>query len=204
MIVRGNRHILNRPLKPKITLRLRFTRDGEVTASEKVARVYRDWNTTVKLDMVFHADAGAGEWSRPVTINQDMSLDQGEWLVCAVDQAPPRRTRATYMTFSESADIRFDIAESVSNLPDFSGTGAFIGEPPDWITTVDDIPAGAVIRVLYRPEQGEAGDGAVVATTTAAADGTWSVTGLNTSFKYDIVARYAGCNDVIESNVSPV
>lgn len=63
----------------------------------------------------------------------------------------------------------------------------------------------ATIRILYRhATQGALGDGYLVATVTPDAVGNWRVDGLNTSLKYDIVARRAGYNDVITANVTPL
>lgn len=67
----------------------------------------------------------------------------------------------------------------------------------EWVLTA------ATVRVLYRPDSGEPGDGAVVAETQSAPDGTWRVDGLNPALKYDVVGRKSGHNDVIMANVSP-
>lgn len=83
------------------------------------------------------------------------------------------------------------------------GNGYLGDAAPDGITTVDDVPASVTVRILYRPQSGAQGDGVVVAEMLSAPDGTWRVDGLNPSLKYDIVVRRAGCNDVIQSNVTP-
>lgn len=84
-----------------------------------------------------------------------------------------------------------------------NGLGFFGGTFPDGLTTIDGAPVAAVVRVILRtPIQGY-GDGALVASTQAAPDGTWLIEGLHTHLKYDVVARYAGKNDVIMSNVTP-
>ena len=84
------------------------------------------------------------------------------------------------------------------------GLGYLGGEFPDGITSVEGTPGQAEIRVLYRPEAGEPGDGVLVATTMSAPDGTWRIDGLNPDLKYDVVCRHRGYNDMILSNVSPV
>ena len=83
------------------------------------------------------------------------------------------------------------------------GNGYLAGEFPDGITTVGGTPVAATVRVLYRPEAGEPGDGVVVAEVQSAPDGSWRVDGLNTALKYDVVGRKDGFNDVIMANVAP-
>ena len=80
----------------------------------------------------------------------------------------------------------------------------YLGGDPGGLTTVSAIPASATVRILYRPNGGEPGDGVVVAETVSAPDGTWRVTGLDPTLKYDVVGRKAGFKDVIVSNVSPL
>ncbi|KPE43988.1 hypothetical protein PA86_03331 [Pseudomonas aeruginosa] len=83
------------------------------------------------------------------------------------------------------------------------GSGYLAGEFPDGITTVGGVPVGAEVRILYRPETGEPGDGLVVASTRSATDGTWRVNGLNPALRYDVVGRKVGFNDIIMADVSP-
>lgn len=83
------------------------------------------------------------------------------------------------------------------------GHGYLAGSFPDGITSVEGVPGSAIIRVLYRPESGEAGDGAVVAEVQSNPDGTWLVEGLDHRLKYDVICRHEGYNDMILSNVSP-
>ena len=93
----------------------------------------------------------------------------------------------------------------VPDPPNFYGDGLLSGSfPLSMVTQEGNLPSQAEIRILYRPEQGEGGDGYVVATTTCNADGTWQVSNLNESLKYDIVARISGFNDVLISDVQPV
>ena len=154
---------------PKATLRLRFLREGETSSSEKVARVYRDWDSTHKVEMVFQADAGNGEWSRPVIIDQATALAQGEWLVTAVDQVPPRRTRALYMSFTESADITFDITHGAGG-----GGGGVPAVLPARVR-VDKQPAAREVVVVERLPSGE-----------------WRVAGNLTTAEGDIELRVQG------------
>lgn len=83
------------------------------------------------------------------------------------------------------------------------GDGYLAGEFPGGITTVDNAPVSASVRVLFRPQDGAPGDGIVVAEVLSSTSGTWRVDGLNTALKYDVVGRKAGFNDVIKANVSP-
>lgn len=66
------------------------------------------------------------------------------------------------------------------------------------------IPLNATVRILYRPEAGDLGDGVLVAMVPVDATGSWQVSGLKADLKYDVVARRDGYNDVITANVSPV
>lgn len=84
-----------------------------------------------------------------------------------------------------------------------NGLGYFGGTFPDGLTTIAGKPISALVRVLLRTPINGYGDGAVVATTQSAPDGTWRIDGIHTHLKYDVVARYDGENDVIMSNVSP-
>ncbi|ENX57654.1 MULTISPECIES: hypothetical protein [Acinetobacter] len=82
--------------------------------------------------------------------------------------------------------------------------GFLSSEYPDFITTVEGVPASCELRVLLRRQSRQFGDGKVVAITTSAPDGTWIVTGLNPELRYDVVCRHADYNDMILSNVQPV
>lgn len=83
------------------------------------------------------------------------------------------------------------------------GVAFLAGEYPSGITTADGVPTGATVRVLYRPASGLPGDGVVVAEVQSRQDGTWRVDGLHPDYRYDVVGRLQGFNDVIMSNVAP-
>ena len=83
------------------------------------------------------------------------------------------------------------------------GAGFLAGEYPGGITTVEGVPASATVRVLYRPAGGALGDGVVVAEVQSGQDGVWRVDGLHPAYKFDVVGRCAGFNDVIMADVSP-
>lgn len=84
------------------------------------------------------------------------------------------------------------------------GAGYLAGNDPGGLTTVENVPVSATVRVLLRTASGHPGDGVLVAQVQSASDGTWLVTGLDPALKYDVVGRYAGRNDVIAANVSPL
>lgn len=84
-----------------------------------------------------------------------------------------------------------------------NGNGFFAGTFPDGITSVKGVPVSADVRVLLRSTIDGYGDGTVVAKTKSATNGTWHIGNLPIGLKYDVVARYAGENDVIMSNVTP-
>lgn len=83
------------------------------------------------------------------------------------------------------------------------GTGFLAGEYPGDITTVEGVPASATVRVLYRPSGGAISDGVVVAEVLSGPDGVWRVDGMHPDYKFDVVGRRDGFNDVILANVSP-
>lgn len=89
-----------------------------------------------------------------------------------------------------------------ANYPD-SGNDFLAGEFPDGRTTVEGVPQAATVRALWRGPEGHHMDGAVVATTQSAPDGTWRITGLSHKYRYDVVGRLSGHNDVIVPNVQP-
>lgn len=90
-------------------------------------------------------------------------------------------------------------------LPRFtlSGIGYFKSTFPEHITSVDGVPVSADVRVLLRNHPNKDYDMLVVAKTQSANDGTWEVRGLNPNFKYDVIARYTGYNDLIMSDLTP-
>ena len=90
-------------------------------------------------------------------------------------------------------------------LPRFtlSGIGYFKSTFPEHITSVDGVPVSAEVRVLLRNHPNKDYDMLVVAKAQSANDGTWEVRGLNPNFKYDVIARYTGYNDLIMSDLTP-
>jgi hypothetical protein len=104
-----------------------------------------------------------------------------------------------------SEEVLGFVSARVSWVPPRGGDGYLAGETPGGTTTLEDVPVAATVRVLYRGG-GEKYtlDGAVVAETESAADGTWRVDGLNPEYRYDVVGRLDGYNDVIQTRVQPV
>lgn len=187
---------------PKILVQFRMFRDGEVTSSRKIVRIYRDWDSVQKLDLVFEAEQG--ELSRALQLDLATLLAQDVWLVAGLDVYPPKRTRMVYMTIASAGVYTFNITEPFDRHT-LGGNGLLSGSfPLNMVTQGGNLPSQAEIRTLYRPNTGDPGDGILVATTTCNADGTWQVSGLDENSKFDIVARIPGFNDVIISNVQPV
>ncbi|MFV5507251.1 hypothetical protein [Acinetobacter sp. 197] len=83
------------------------------------------------------------------------------------------------------------------------GAGYFASTFPDYLITVEGRPAPGEIRVLLRTGGHSSGDGMLVAKTLADNTGQWRVDGLNPDFRYDVVCRVEGYNDIIFSNVKP-
>lgn len=142
--------VVVRPLvtPPRIALKFRLLRDGEVSAGPKTLLVYRDWGSITKLEMAFHADDG--EWSRTEDFDLATVLAQGEWLVTGLDAQPPRRTRAVYMAFTESATLTYNITSG-------DGTGGAGGRPATLAASVrvDQQPAAREVVVIEKPTDGE-------------------------------------------------
>lgn len=93
-------------------------------------------------------------------------------------------------------------SDRTRDLP-YAGRGYLAGESPDGLTTIEGVPTDAELRVIYRPAAGAVGDGVIVQRLNSAPDGTWTAWGLNPDLRYDVIARKAGQNDVIMSDVSP-
>lgn len=84
-----------------------------------------------------------------------------------------------------------------------SGDGYFSSSFPDYLITVEGRPSIGDIRVLLRTVTVEEGDGILVAKTTSDSAGQWRVDGMNPNFRYDVICRVDGYNDIIFSNVKP-
>jgi hypothetical protein len=83
------------------------------------------------------------------------------------------------------------------------GDGYLAGEWPYGLTTFEGVPVPATVRVLLRTGMGELFDGLLIAEVQSSNVGQWRVEGLNPNYRYDVVGRKDGCNDVIVANVTP-
>jgi hypothetical protein len=130
---------------PKISLRFRVLRDGVVTQSGKYIRIYRDWDSMGKLELVFTADQ---EFTDVSAVDLATLLEQDQWLVCGLDASPPKMTRATYMSFAQSGTITFNIT---------SGEGGQAGEPAqvEARVRVERVPVSREVVLVERPFDGE-------------------------------------------------
>ena len=87
----------------------------------------------------------------------------------------------------------------------FSAQNGYLsGEAPEGLTTNENIPVSAKIRVVSREPEGFIGDGNIMSVTTSNEDGTWFAGGLSPSRTYDVVGRLDGHQDVIVSNLKPI
>lgn len=131
---------------PRVEIRFRLLRDGEVTPGLKSIRVYRGWLDVGQLDAVFQAEGG--EFTGFQRFDLATLLAQGDWLVAGLDNAPPRRTRATYLTLTESGTYTFNIT---------SGEGGQAGEPAqaEARVRVERVPSSREVVLVERPFDGE-------------------------------------------------
>lgn len=83
------------------------------------------------------------------------------------------------------------------------GDGYFASTFPDYLVTVEGRPSTGEVRVLLRTGGHNSGDGMLVAKTIADNTGQWRIDNLNPSYRYDVVCRVEGYNDIIFSNVKP-
>lgn len=132
-----------------VQLRFRLLREGEVTTGVKFLRLYRSWETISSLQMVFWAEAGSGEFTQTCSIELATLLAQGEWLACGVDDLAPRKTRAVYLSFSDSGTFTYNIT---------SGDGAGNPGSPGVLAgrvRVDGLAADREVVVFERPSDGQ-------------------------------------------------
>lgn len=131
---------------PRAAIRFRLLRDGEVTPGPKTVRIYRAWQSVTKLDLVFQTEDG--EFTAMQHLDLAALLAQGEWLVAGDDPAPPRRTRASYMTLPASGTYTYNIT---------SGEGGQQGDLAEVsaLVRVERLPANREIVLVERPADGE-------------------------------------------------
>lgn len=133
---------------PKICIRLRILRDGEVTAGGKTVRLFRNENSLFQTELVFWAEPGMGEFSSYQLVDQATFQAQGDWLAMGTDNAPPRRARTAWLTFNESGTYTFNIT---------SGEGGQAGDPAQVAARVrvERVAASREVVLLERPADGE-------------------------------------------------
>lgn len=135
------------PRLPKINLRFRLLREGEITPAPKILRLYRSWREIAKLDLVFQAEDG--EFSRALSVDLATLLNQGDWLACGLDDESPRKTRATYLALVESGTYTYNITNGEGgSVP---GTPATLGA----VVRVDGTPSNREVVVIEKPSDGQ-------------------------------------------------
>ncbi len=136
-----------RPSAPRAGIGFRLLRDGVVTSGYKRLLMYRDWVSVHQLCQVF--DTSDGEFTAVRNLALATLLDQGEWLIAGVDDMPPRRTRAAYLSFSESGVYTFNITSGEG--------GGQQGDPGrvEGLVRVERLPASREIVLVERPADGE-------------------------------------------------
>lgn len=135
---------------PMIQLRFRLLREGEVTTGVKFLRLHQSWASIGKLDLVFWAEEGTGEFSQYCSVSLATLLAQGEWLACAVDDAAPRKTRAVYLTLTEPGTYTFNITSG-------DGGGGNPGTPAivQARVRVDGALASREVVLVEKPSDGQ-------------------------------------------------
>ncbi|RMH85229.1 hypothetical protein EA796_06890 [Pseudomonas sp. AOB-7] len=144
-----NTYPLRPATAPRITVSFRLLREGEVTTGPKFLRFYRGWANIQQPEIVFWAEAGDGEFTQSYSLSLATMLAQGEWLACAVDDAVPRKTRAVYMTLSESGTFTYNITTGEG--------GGDVGSPAtmDAVVKVEGDLAEREVVVIERPLNGQ-------------------------------------------------
>lgn len=156
ILIRAQVYTVPRSVPPKAVIRFRLLRDGEVTAGVKHLRIFRDWTSVSVVCMAFSSIDG--EFTKGIEIDLATLVDQGQWLVGGVDYAAPSKTRAVYMSFSESGTYTLNLTQ---------GDGGAAGSPAtvSAVVRVDQMPADREVVVLEKPSDGKwrvAGFGAAV------------------------------------------
>jgi hypothetical protein len=70
---------------PKVDLRFRLLREGEVTAGVKFLRFFRGLSSLNDVQLVFWAEEGEGEFTQTCRVDLSTLLAQGEWLAMGSD-----------------------------------------------------------------------------------------------------------------------
>lgn len=141
------RRVVTRP--PKVIVRFRLLREGEVTTTAKYLRLYRSWEGIQSPEMAFFTEDGAGEFTQTYSVSLAELLAQGEWLACGVDNAPPRKTRAVYLTLDAAGLYTYNITSGES--------GGSSGDPAtlNAVVRVDGKPGNREVLVVEKPSDGQ-------------------------------------------------
>jgi len=144
---RANIESYSRP--PRVSLRFRLLREGEVTTTVKYLRLYRSMETLGQLQLVFRAEEGDGEFTQTCRVDLATMLAQGEWLAMGIDDALPRRIRTAYVALSQSGLYTFNITMGEG--------GGQQGDPGQvaGLVRVERLPASREIVLVERPADGE-------------------------------------------------
>lgn len=134
---------------PKVLVRFRLIREGEVTTTAKYLRLYRNWAGIQAPKMVFAAEEGDGQFTQYYNLSVSELLAQGEWLACGVDDAPPRKTRAVYLTLDAAGLYTYNITSGES--------GGASGDPAtlNAVVRVDGKPDNREVLVVEKPSDGQ-------------------------------------------------
>lgn len=137
---------------PRVQIQFRILREGEVTSGKKFVRLYRGWTSISQLVMAFCVGEGAGRGTDDLT--QVYSVDsatlqaQGEWLACGVDDAPPRKTRAVYLSIIESGVLTYNITSG-------EGSGGGASAEITARVRVDGVLAEREVVFVEKPSNGQ-------------------------------------------------
>lgn len=136
-------------IPPRVSVRFRLLREGEVTLGGKMLRLYRSWDSLAKLEAVFFAEQGEGEYTKSCSLDLATLLAQGDWLACALDDSAPRKTRSAYLSISEGGTFTFNIT---------SGEGGGVTGDPATLPAsvkVGGVPSSREVVVIEKPSDGQ-------------------------------------------------
>lgn len=145
---------------PKAELSFVLRRDGELATGKRVLRLYRSWGTISQCCMVFEDEGGGtGMATQVFTVPLADLLAQDQWVAVGVDDNPPRKSRAIYLSIADSGTYSFNITQ---------GEGGSVGGDPATVAArvrVDGLDAAREVVAIERPADGlwrVAGQGATV------------------------------------------
>jgi len=96
------------------------TREGDVTPSTKVVRLFKDPSNPVPV-AVFFLKGGA-----PVTQPFLASAFTGDWVAIAIDDTPPRLGAVKFINVNQDLTLSFDLTEGDTSNPGQPGTVAAV------------------------------------------------------------------------------